>query len=49
MATCGTRACFHGAYSDKAKAERKAESRNGQVLKRRVRGGVRYIVITKKG
>jgi hypothetical protein len=49
MATCGTRACFHGAYSDKAKAERKAESRGGQVLKRRVRGSVRYVVVTKKG
>jgi hypothetical protein len=49
MASCGTRACFHGAYSDKDKAERKAEARNGQVLKRRVRGSVRYIVVTKKG
>jgi len=49
MAHCGTRACFHGAYSDKEKAERKAEARRGQVLKRKVRGSVRYIVVTKKG
>jgi hypothetical protein len=49
MATCGTKACFHGAFSSKEKAERRAESRRGQVLKRKVRGGVRYIVVTKKG
>ena len=48
MATCGTKACFHGAYSDKEKAERKAESRNGRVLKRRVRGSVRYVVVTQR-
>jgi hypothetical protein len=45
---CGMRACFHGAYSDREKAERKAEARNGRVLKRKVRGGVRYVVITEK-
>ena len=49
MATCGTRACFHGAYSDKDKAERKAESRGGRVLKRKVRGSVCYIVVTARG
>jgi len=46
MATCGTRACFHGAYTNKDKAERKAEARGGRVLKRKVRGGVRYVVVT---
>ena len=49
MATCGTRACFHGAYSDKDKAERKAEARKGRVLKRKIRGSVRYIVVTERG
>lgn len=49
MATCGVKACFHGAFRDKDKAERRAEARRGQVLKRRVRGSVRYIVVTKKG
>jgi hypothetical protein len=48
MATCGTRACFHGAYSDRDKAERKADARKGQVLKRKVRGSVRYIVVTQR-
>jgi hypothetical protein len=48
MATCGTRACFHGAYSDKEKAERKAAARNAQVLKRRIRGSVRYVVVTQR-
>jgi hypothetical protein len=48
MATCGTRACFHGAYSKEEKAERKAEARGGRVLKRKVRGSVRYIVVTQR-
>lgn len=48
MATCGSRACFHGAYSDNEKAERKAEARRGQVLKRRIRGSVRYVVVTQR-
>lgn len=49
MATCGTRACFHGAYADREKAERKAETRGGRVIKRKIRGSVRYVVITGKG
>jgi hypothetical protein len=48
VATCGSRACFHGAYSDKDKAERKAETRKGQVLKRRIRGSVRWVVVTQR-
>lgn len=48
MATCGTKACFHGAYSDRDKAERKAETRKGRVLKRKIRGSVRYIVVTQR-
>lgn len=49
MAHCGVRACFHGAYSDREKAERKAEARGGRVLKRKIRGSVRYVVVTGKG
>lgn len=49
MATCGTRACFHGAYSDKEKAERNADSRKGRVLKCKIRGSVRYVVVTERG
>ena len=49
MATCGTRACFHGAYSEKEKAERKADARKGQVIKRKIRGSVRYVVVTQRG
>lgn len=49
MAHCGVRACFHGAYSDRDKAERKAEARGGRVLKRKIRGSVRYVVVTGKG
>jgi len=48
MARCGIRACFHGAYSDKRKAEGKAEARGGRVLKRKIRGSTRYVVVTGK-
>ena len=49
MATCGTRACFHGAFSDKDKAERKADAVQGQVIKRKIRGSVRHVVVTPRG
>lgn len=49
MATCGNRACFHGAYADRERAERKAEARNGRVLKRKIGKKVRYVVVTGKG
>ncbi len=48
MARCGVRACFHGAYKDRERAERKAETREGRVIKRKIRGSVRYVVITGK-
>lgn len=35
---------FHGAFSDKARAEAKARERGGWVLKRTIRGRRRHIV-----
>lgn len=46
MAGPGSQVCFHGAFNDRAAAERKAEARGGRVLKRRVNGKVRYLVIS---
>lgn len=50
MATCGRRMCFHGAFSTRAKAERKARQRGGEVIERYIRGsGRRFVVMTQKG
>ena len=48
MATCGERACFHGAYKSRETARRKAESIGGRVLKRRIQGQDRFVVVTEK-
>lgn len=48
MATCGERACFHGGFKSREAARRKAESVGGRVLKRRIQGQDRFVVVTEK-
>lgn len=47
MAGRGMTVCFHGAFKDRAQAERKAEKRPGSFVKRvRVRRQTRFVVMT---
>lgn len=49
MAKRGRKFTFHGAYGSKAGAARKERKVSGGfILKRRIRGSVRYIVMGKK-
>lgn len=45
---CGDSVCFHGSFSSKVKAERKAERVRGSVIRRRIRDSIRYVVLTPK-
>ncbi len=45
---CGRRVCFHGAFSSKADARRKERRVRGFIRRLRIRGHVRYVVMTRK-
>jgi len=45
MAGRGRKVTFHGAYGTKAKAKRKERRVHGYIVRRRIRGSVRYIVL----
>lgn len=45
---CGDTVCFHGSFARKSDAEAKAKQRGGNVIRRRIRGSIRYVVVTGK-
>jgi hypothetical protein len=46
---CGDQVCFHGSFTSKAKAKRKAAGVKGSRVKFvKTQGGSRYVVLTKK-
>jgi hypothetical protein len=49
MAASGRKVKFHGAFKSKRAARQKESSREGSfILKRRIRGKVRYLVVTER-
>lgn len=49
MAKTGRRFKFHGAFGTKAKAKKKERAVGGFIRRIRVRGSIRYAVMTRKG
>lgn len=49
MAKRGTKFTFHGAYGTKAKAVRKEKRVGGFIRRTRIKGNIRYLVLTRKG
>lgn len=48
MAKCGRKICFHGAFTSKAKAVKKERQVGGFIRRVKMKGQVRYMVLTRK-
>lgn len=49
MSKQGKRLTFHGAFGTKAKAKAKEHAVGGFIRRLKIRGSVRYVVMTRKG
>ena len=49
MAKRGRRVTFHGAFGSKTKAKRKEHSVGGYIRRAKIKGRMRYLVLTRRG